>query len=143
MKLRWKIALIIGLGVLYFWVSNAFGSQAQQDKNRIDLKMWYNTYNEEYFDNELPDIPVHWGDLTSQGWLGITFFREGENGEFIPREIIIDRRGHPYPRQALSSLQHEICHVYVHAPDGLDGHGPEWDACMLRLAVKGGMKGVW
>ena len=135
MKLRWKILLVIGLGAAWFWASNAWGQS-----RRIDLKKYYVGYNEDYFDNTLPDIPVVWGNLSSQNWLGVTFLKE----DGTPREIVIDRYAHPYPRQALQTLQHEMCHVSLRGePDGVDSHGPKHEACMLRLAEKGAMHGIW
>ena len=136
MSTRWKIILAI---LLAFFASYLWGATP-----RPDMQKFYAGYNEEYFDDTLPkDVTVTWANLSQQHNLGITY--EYENGRI---EIKIDRAGNPSERQAQLTLLHEMCHVKVgvgldDGPSSDRGHGPEHEACMVRVALRGGFKGLW
>ncbi|VVB52798.1 SprT-like family protein [uncultured archaeon] len=134
MKLRWKILLVIAAAALCVY---AFGATP-----RANMKKFYDGYNEEYFANSLPDATVSWGDLTSIGDIAVTYLHK--DGTI---DIIVDRRKNPSTRQAQASLLHEMCHVATwpasDGPKDDPDHGAKHEACMLRLAEQGAMKGVW
>jgi hypothetical protein len=47
---------------------------------------------------------------------------------------------------AIETMIHEMCHIQTFVAGKTDGdgsHGKEWTACMLGVAMSGGMDGVW
>ena len=100
------------------------------------LKVWYDGYNEQYFDGMLPrNTEVTYGDLP--GDLAVTF---KQGGRF---HIVIDKETNKAPSTAHLSLLHEACHLATWNVDkSIDGHGPEFRACIDRLYKAGALEGL-
>jgi hypothetical protein len=114
----------------------------------MDLTAWYNGYNQMYFNNELPkagtlsppDVIIDF-HLRDPKKMGVTIFGEADgyirmsfNPDYIKSE-----------KTLRLTLLHEQCHIELFVEDvhTLDDHGPEWQACMLRLAEKGAFHDLW
>jgi hypothetical protein len=114
----------------------------------VHLDAWYNSYNHQYFNGELPEagtlsppdviIDFHLSDPKK---LGITIFGEADgyirmsfNPDYIKSQNTLKM-----------TMLHEQCHIELFVEDihTLDDHGPEWQACMLRLAEKGAFHDLW
>jgi hypothetical protein len=114
----------------------------------MDLSSWYNGYNHQYFNNELPEagtlsppdviIDFH---LKDPHKMGVTIFGEADgyirmsfNPDYIKSE-----------KTLRMVLLHEQCHVQLFVEDihTLDDHGPEWQACMRHLADIGAFATLW
>jgi predicted SprT family Zn-dependent metalloprotease len=87
----------------------------------------YASINRQYFEGQLPTVPVEWVFLTER--YGET--EHGENGYF---KINVDPPLNPDIDRLRETLEHESCHVYVISryPSAED-HGVEWQTCMSRF----------
>ena len=112
---------LAALGVILFGVRYAYG---REKLRKTDLHAWYEEDNRRHFDGQLPDVHVWWGNLQSEGDLGIT--RTGEGGYL---EIILDRYELTTEDDARSVLHHEECHCAALAVEE-PLHGPEFQKCM-------------
>lgn len=100
----------------------------------LNLKVWYDSYNETYFLNQLPkNTIVEYGDIGND--LGITF---KDHGKF---HIIISRYFNRAPNTAHETLLHEIAHVATWGQE-FDSHGPKFRACLRRLYAEGAFEGL-
>lgn len=102
--------------------------------NRVtNLQRWYDGYNEVYFNNSLPkDTIVAYGET---GHMGLTTKNSGRY------TITISYIWNPDNKEALITLQHEMCHVATY--DEFETHGPRWLKCMHNLADRGAMDALW
>ena len=146
MKLRWKILIAVGLGIL---ASYLFGAAPPKPYN---LQSDFNSYNEEYFYNALPhNTTVIWVDLSAYADYGRIDTRP--DGTML---ISIDPKMNPGIEEAKMTLFHEMCHekigLHINIPigltkqaalDGFGGHGPAHEACMVDLAQRGAFHGLW
>jgi hypothetical protein len=141
MRLRTKILIVIALAGLASWLSGKYGERRGILTN-INLQAYHEGYNEKYFDGQLPkNITVVWGNLTALDDMGLT--EQRLDGSYL---ITIDRDTNQTDKQALLTLQHEECHIevdYVEQVSSLDDHGAPFNACLLRIATKGSMVGLW
>ena len=100
----------------------------------LNLKAWYDGYNEQYFLNQLPaNAIVEYGDIGND--LGITF---KDGGKF---HIIISKYFNRAPNTAHETLLHEICHVHTWGKE-FDAHGPKFQACIDNLYQAGAFNGL-
>lgn len=106
------------------------------DSDRIDLKIWYESYNEDYFLSALPkDTVLNYGNIWPN--MGLTTH---ENGAY---RISIDADSNKAVRVAQMTLLHEMCHVAQWGHEDMNPHGPKFQACMHRLADEGAFDQLW
>jgi hypothetical protein len=115
---------------------------AHNEFTDANLRQWYAGFNESKFYGELPDnTEVVWADLREFEAMGMTV-PEGPGFK-----IELDPHYIQAPTTAQETLIHEMCHVedsYVeHDDEDSFTHGPKWEACMIRVAVHGGFRGIW
>lgn len=150
MTLRWKILITIGLAILYSLFLQFMYGQTEKSRSAYQndwLKTWYGSYNETYFQSELPkDVGITWANLAVVQFDGSLEFRtiaETVFGDGYIR-IRIDRTTNIARSTARLSILHEMCHVENHVENhGFVEHGPEWQACMMRLAKAGAFTEIW
>jgi len=107
------------------------------------LQAWYRGLNEAYFDNKLSqNVEVKWGDLTV--WKDIGLTRTRADGSIL---ITIDRATNATNKAAEMTVMHETCHVAVPVETDTNkdayGHGDKFENCMVHLAIKGALRGIW
>jgi hypothetical protein len=137
--------IIVG-GSLHAVAANAARKSAV---NTEFLEGIYSTYNDEYFGGRLPkdtaiiyapdpDEPEDVGSTECS--LDIVTMKPSACSIHIA----------PYANVAqtvaIESMIHEMCHIQTYGVaehDGKGSHGKEWTACMLGVAMSGGMDGVW
>lgn len=96
------------------------------------LTRWYRTYNEKYFNNELPeDIKLLWESHSEH--LGTVRVDEKFEIRINPVLAIIP----PYARLC---LLHEMVHVKLWPSIK---HGSKFQAEMMRLALEGAFRKLW
>lgn len=109
---------------------------AAEPLERINLKAWYDGYNEDFFLNHLPKASVRYHE-TDDTTMGYTF--NDEDGF----NIVISPALNPTPGETKLTLLHEMCHVATYHDWDLDAHGPRWKDCMHRLANEGAFDLLW
>jgi hypothetical protein len=104
------------------------------------LKLWYEAFNDNYFDSKLPvNTSVRWGNLSQEQAAGQT--TKHDDGSF---SIVIDVRLNPSDSTAAMTLAHEECHVATwEKANGIGSHGVVFESCMKGLAAKGAFEGIW
>jgi len=136
MKIRTKVIITILLAVIWFLIT-----QAAKAGEICALEQDYADFNRDYFLGQLPKkVNVLWSDMTdgeSKGDMGATWV--DTNGV---RQIRIDRKTNPVPRQARLTLLHEQCHIKTDGKE-LDSHGIRWQACMVDLSEHGAFHDLW
>lgn len=114
-------------------------------KSNSRLQHWYDKYNKLYFDGELPECQVGWSDQLEGCHLA------GQSIQYIDEDS-----GHEHHVIAISSkiaeidfafvqmvLLHECAHIKLIKSCGYAKHGKKFEEEMLRLAMRGAMKGIW
>lgn len=141
--LRWILLLAATLSVISIGTITVKHKRRYADMTNAqqDLQYMYEVYNEEYFDNKLPkDTKVIYTtpipDAMAQG----ETFKIGDS--YV---IWIDAHYDNSMGVASETELHEMCHVKLpwDIPDGIDGHGPKFQACMHNLADQGAFEGLW
>ena len=111
-----------------------------QPKHKFDpyrdrtVQFIFEQVNNDYFEGQLSNVRVQWGNLAVEKARGLTRFYD--NGSFL---IEIDRKLNPSPGAAAFTLNHEACHVATHellAQEAPDQHGPDFQSCMIRFRGK-------
>jgi hypothetical protein len=135
--------------LLYFVAEQVFGTpeppsppQAQSapalysnDTRLRLLNQWYREYNDEYFDNKLPqaiiDVGLKSGDMATTTFPDFQF-----HISFDPHYVAAQRTGR-------ITLLHEMCHVrtWAESVNKID-HGPRWRTCMLEIDQRGGFRNI-
>jgi len=98
---------------------------------QMDLHVLYQQVNRDSFEGKLPDVPVHWGDLTKDDSYGITHFKNE-----VPYSMEVDRGSVQSESFALDVIRHESCHIAtIHEANRLreDKHGATFAACMAKI----------
>jgi hypothetical protein len=140
MKVRWKILIAIGLGMLASYILNATTKPTSEM-----LLSEYEFYNRKYFNSMPAIVDIQYGDLTVRSEMGAT--RKRDDGSYL---IIIDKSTNPILKTADFTLLHEMCHIKLNGTSEiaigskeLDIHGPAFQTCMLDLATRGAFKDIW
>jgi SprT-like family protein len=108
------------------------------------LQTLFAEFNYRYFDGKLPTIPVSWSasELKS-GRFGACV----QNAQTRERFISIARTLRRFGGVTAMVLLHEMVHLCLNpCPDSDfagEGHGPEFQCEMLRLATEGAFEEVW
>lgn len=78
-----------------------------------DLKELFNEYNEKYFNNEIPDIPVVWNTRlrTTSG----RAHYNGRKGKIFPTKIDLNKRLFASQNWNRANLKRTLIHEMVHA----------------------------
>ena len=114
-----------------------------QPKHKFDpyrdrtVQFMFEQVNNDYFEGQLSNVRVQWGNLAVEKARGLTRFYD--NGSFL---IEIDRRLNSSPDAAAFTLNHEACHVATHAaiaPELANEHGQIFQNCMARFPSKRGI----
>ena len=88
----------------------------------------YADTNRQYFNGELPDARIEFGDLADENAAAHTT-RDGE--QFV---IVFDRNWNGSEGQLRANIFHEACHVQTFSDaEGYDFHGAEFRDCMRRF----------
>lgn len=118
--------------------------QCQTQKMEVgrspELTQEFNDLNAQYFGGGLNNAEVDLSDQKEDDWIGLT--TPCGDGKYC---ILINTRLAPAPREREWVEVHEMCHLYVYekgTPESVS-HGPEWQACMLKLAEKGAFRDIW
>lgn len=113
--------------------------------DNASLQERYEKDNNNYFDGNLPNIPVVWADIPMDGKSYVMAQTTQDiygNSEMIE----IDTKTNITEVTRDLSLIHEECHVatgiYVRSHDE-DPHGMAFQRCMLNLAHAGALNGLW
>jgi hypothetical protein len=104
------------------------------------LNAWFRSYNERYFNNELPQDVVITRNLNDSRFMALTEYKE--DGFY---HIKINPKYNPTDRVERLTLLHESCHIRlsVKHEEEFDDHGPLWQHCMQDLAKKGAFSDLW
>lgn len=109
----------------------------------------YKSYNDTYFGGRLPkDTAVLYAPDPDDGTnIGATECSvDPQSSKPMTCTIYIAPYANVAQPVAIETMIHEMCHIQTYvvgATDGEGAHGREWKACMLSVAVSGGMDGVW
>ncbi len=106
----------------------------------------YRKISEQYYDNKLPNIPVLWedrlqeiGPLIADGFTEKGLWTSQDNKEFI----LLNPSISPDAADTRRVLCHEIVHEYMFSiGDKNEGHGPRFQAELLRLSRAGAFEGI-
>jgi len=120
---------ILVASLLFIWSTIITAQQCENPK------AWYNSYNEIYFDNELPkDTIVKYKILDKQ--MAVTQSIDGKH--FI---IDLDPKYNLAARTAHTVLLHEMCHIETW--NEKEEHGYQWIGCMKRLEKMNAYDNIW
>ena len=100
----------------------------------MDLHHLYQDVNRDSFDGKLPDVPVHWGDLSKDDAYGITHFDKG-----MPYLMEVDQKSVRSESFAMDVIRHESCHIATNREVKRlkeDPHGATFAACMAKIQDK-------
>ena len=123
------------LTFMIYMYSRSFRQEKDAVDGPVDLKTWFNSYNEEYFLGALPqNTIVSYGNIDD---MGITF---RENDVF---HIVIDLKTNRAGRVAMFTELHEMCHESQWNLHEAEVHGPKFQSCMHRLADLGAFDNLW
>jgi hypothetical protein len=143
MKTRYKILITIVLAILAVWLQGLMDKVPEHETEAIanltndgptvpDLLGFYETYNEEFFQNKLPrNTVVDWSETDSHLMARV---RE-TNGVF---HIGLNLKFSSANRIARLMILHEMCHIKYFD----DSHGPLWRGCMLTLEMEGANRAI-
>lgn len=143
MKLRWKIVITIALAMLAVWLQDQWDKHCHASVGRCEgLNAWYDEYNANYFENELPkNVVIDYGEYNPD-FMATT--SKMSDGRF---HIAFNEEFTKAPRVAHIVLYHEMCHVKTFDEDDLEtkyslggSHGPRWRTCMLILDAEGAFR---
>lgn len=145
MKLRWKMLLAIGLGILYSCSTQTHSAASYPKvvgRTSERLEAHYKIMNQDYFSNRLPeDVKIvvvdKLFDENLGRLLGSTICSSPEHCR-----ITVDREMNAAPVTMELTIDHEMCHVESHGKN-FDAHGEAFQACMLHLALAGAFREVW
>ncbi len=106
----------------------------------------YRKISEQYYENKLPSIPVLWedrlqeiGPLIAEGFIEKGLWTSQDNKEFI----LLNPSISPDVADTRRVLCHEIVHEYMFSiGDRNEGHGPRFQAELLRLSQAGAFEGI-
>lgn len=113
-------------------------------EERDGLQTLFAEFNYRYFDGKLPTVPVRWSRCELRlGQLG-SFQQDRDSRD---RRILIATAIRRTRRGTAIVLLHEMGHLHLNpSPDSDlvgDGHGPEFQCEMLRLAMEGAFEELW
>lgn len=146
MKTREKVLLTILLAVLYSFL---FGCSSQRiptehiiplpensgrDTTIAYLQKLYPIYNQEYFQNKLPETKI---DLYEDRAMATTLCESGG----VNCSISFNLRYVVAPRVSQFTMIHEMCHIKTWDAEK-DVHGRIWRACMLQVDMQGGFRQI-
>jgi hypothetical protein len=152
-----KILLTILLATIWFYLFYSQTSYERRKPADVDyspnvggLVERYRLANEMYFYGGLPGkdtkIFLEHNLRAADGERAMGLLEEVEGGF----RIEVDVETNATEKQAEMSLEHEMCHQYNKVNkiyDGIDDegtqHGAGFQACMVMLAQRGGMQGIW
>lgn len=96
-------------------------------------------YNRDYFDGKIPkDLRIWWNDRIKD--YGLTIGISDKDTGHVFFDIYINPDNHHGRAQVLLTLIHELAHVRLHPRIG---HGRDFQEEMQRIALRGGLKGLW
>ena len=129
----------LGMSSRFFHKDNAnIHRVLEQKETESMLFSMYIADDNEYFDGQLPIVPIQYVDVAGDDDpLAETI---SENGVLISIKI-----SSYYARDwdtILVNLHHEECHAALIKIDEFDAHGPKWQNCMDRLYAAGAFKGL-
>lgn len=104
---------------------------------KLDLQFLFVEYNQRFFDNDLPDMPVRW-IKTPRGVAAEFWTNNGEMG--INIHPLFRKWG--LLRYVKMLLIHEMAHAKLRNRK-IQDHGRVWNNEMLRLANAGAFYGLW
>jgi hypothetical protein len=124
-----RVHILVSLAALFVIGGSArFAYCAERLRSPEYLRSLYAATNRQYFNGDLPDARIEFGDLADENAMAHTT-REGE--QFV---IVIDRKWNGSEDQVRANLDHEMCHVQTFSDaEEFDFHGPEWQACIRRF----------
>jgi hypothetical protein len=137
--MRWKIITII----LALCAACAFGV-VDHRPTEGKLKSDFLEYNQKYFYGALPTTTRIYLTEIPGDYMG--FMVPAITSDEHLYKILVDKRYHSTMKDADITLLHESCHEYnfiQHIDEGGAGHGPAFQACMLRVAIMGGFSDLW
>lgn len=102
------------------------------------LKNFYVKANRLWFDGTLPSDTVVGWNSEIPGY-GLTLGIEDEDTKHTFYIIYIDKKKHYDFRQSLLTLLHEMAHVKLRSTR----HGMKFEEELVRIAIRGGFKGLW
>lgn len=127
-----RLALfLVSLGCFGVVLGDAGHAASREQVQQLDLHHLYQDVNRESFESKLPDVPVHWGDLSKDDAYGITHFDKG-----VPYLMEVDRRSVLSESFALDVIRHESCHIATNREAHRlkeDPHGATFAACMAKI----------
>lgn len=104
----------------------------------LDLAALYKQYNQQFFDNGLPIIPVRWAK-TPRGVAGYFWMEEADKMSIVIHPLI---RKWGLRRYAKLILLHEMAHVKLRNRK-IQDHGRIFNNEMKRLANAGAFENLW
>lgn len=113
------------------------------EEQRKELQNEFDTLNKDYFNGELPPTKIVVKDKVIMGTIpemGYTICGINEVTDKEYCTILISIDGNANLRVAVFTVAHETCHV---ANRQIDGHGAEWQGCMLKFAEGGAFQDLW
>jgi hypothetical protein len=134
MNKRWKLVLFLALLVAWLWTVDIIHdiNKHQRIEKCEGLKIWYDEYNQQYFENKLPkDVVIDYSG--AGGYMAITTMLS--DGRF---HIALNEKYTAAPRVAHLTLLHEQCHVATY--DEIEEHGKRWRTCMLEIDAEGAFR---
>lgn len=137
MKTRTKILITILLAVgavLLQWAHDGYVDKARHarlGKPCLALNMWYDEFNDEYFENDLPkNVVIDYGITGNEDEIAAT--SQLPDGRF---HIAFNEDYARAPRVAHVFLIHEMCHIKTWGE--IAEHGSRWRTCMLVVDAEG------
>jgi len=139
MRKRWKVVLFLMILITWLWLLNFMNGLGQLNHasavERCEgLKVWYDQYNEQYFQNKLPHDTVI--DFSEHGpYMATTSTSDG-----VHFRIAFNEKYAVAARYDHVTLLHEMCHIATPGEEENEGHGPRWRTCMLVVEAEGAFR---
>jgi hypothetical protein len=137
------VALLLVIAACGASAAHTLSPLFQTDRSQAEsiLQNDYQRYNAAWFAGNLPaDTVVHYSAPPGRpDAMGLT---EVDGDHFV---IYVDPKYYHLNQKAAEfTLMHEMCHIsqWKYAGEG-DDHGPQWTACMTKLADDGALKEIW
>lgn len=129
--------LVLVLLTLWLPATTSYPDFHAPAEDPAELELCYHAYNEQYFDNALPQNVIVYWDTMEGSALGAVAFDPG-TGQFVVRLSMHLQFSETLTRMV---LLHEMVHIKLW--NASRGHGMPFQEEVLVLAHRGAFDGLW
>ena len=138
MRKQRRLNLFLVLLLLWLTTGTAFPQLHNRPNDINKLELYYQIYNEQYFDNRLPkDVIIYWDTSIEVDELAVTSLNQSAD-QFVVRFSLNLQFSDALSRMV---LLHEMVHIKLW--NVARGHGKAFQDEMLSLANRGAFEQLW